>query len=138
MRDIVWRSLSRVCKPFGGGNIISDSNAINENWTARLAGLAVRRAIEENQRQIQDDAASAVALVRRVADAVGEPVIARDADGHLFGHPALLEELQKPENKAAADILLLRMPWERAPEQPPPRRYWMPISERFYAGFGSG
>lgn len=70
------------------------------------AAEAVGNLLEANRRQIEENAQRLSALIKRVADRVGEAPVGIDENGKVFVHPELARELEEPGNEVLSEMLI--------------------------------
>jgi hypothetical protein len=70
------------------------------------AAETVSNLLEGNRRQIEADGQRLSALIKKIADRVGEAPVGYNENGEVFVHPELARELEKPGNEALGDMLI--------------------------------
>ena len=68
---------------------------------------ALSDVVEENRRQIESDGERLKAIIREIADRIGEAAFYYDEHGKVFLHPDLARELDKPGNEGLSEILAM-------------------------------
>ena len=63
--------------------------------------------IEANRVRVEADAERLSALLEKVADRVGKPVVGLIENGEVFIHPDLARELERPGNEGLREMLLM-------------------------------
>jgi hypothetical protein len=71
------------------------------------AAEALGNLLEGNRRQIEADAQRLSALIKRVADYVGEAPVGVNENGEVFVHPQLARELEKAGNEELSEMLIM-------------------------------
>ena len=62
--------------------------------------------LEANRLQAEADAQRLSALIKEVADRVGEAPVGFNEDGEVFVHPELARELDRPGNQVLSKMLI--------------------------------
>jgi hypothetical protein len=68
---------------------------------------AVSNLLEGNRLQAEADAQRLSALIREVADSIGEAPVGINENGEVFVHPDLARELDKPGNEVLSEMLIM-------------------------------
>jgi hypothetical protein len=94
-RKFIVDSITKAHALMGGGHV-----------NPSKAAEAVANLLENNRHQIEADAQRLSALIKEVADHIGEAPVGFNENGEVFVHPELARELEKPGNEVLSEMLI--------------------------------
>ena len=81
--------------------------SVNEGYLdSSKAAEAISNLLEASRLQAEADAQRLSALIKKVADGIGEASVVFNENGEVFVHPDLVRELEKPGNEVLSEMLI--------------------------------